>query len=186
MIDVNTLRRRSTFIQDGDLYKVLEYSHNKPGRGKATIRVSVRDLRTGTIREMTFISGDRVQNIRLDTTVVEYLYEDDEFFHFMNIETYEQPVLRKDLFDGDDALFLTQGMQLKLSSYENEILDYELPTTVDHEVTEAENAVAGNTAGSASKYVKTQTGLQVQVPLFVSKGDTIRVDTRTSEYVTRV
>lgn len=186
MIDVNALRRRSTFIQDGDLYKVLEYSHNKPGRGKATIRVSVRNLRSGSIREMTFISGDRVQDIRLDTTVVEYLYEDDEFFHFMNIETYEQPALRKDVFGDDDGLYLSAGMQLKLSSYESEILDYELPTTVDQEVVEAENAVAGNTAGSASKYVKTQTGLQVQVPLFVSEGDVIRVDTRTNEYVTRV
>lgn len=186
MIDVNALRRRSTFIDDGELYKVLEYSHNKPGRGKATIRVSVRNLRSGAIREMTFISGDRVQDIRLDTEIVEYLYEDDEFFHFMNVDTYEQPVLRKDVFDGDDALFLSQGMQLKLSAYESEILDYELPTTVDQEVVEAENAVAGNTAGSASKFVRTQTGLQVQVPLFVSKGDIIRVDTRTTEYVTRV
>jgi len=186
MIDVNDLRRRSTFIQDGNLYKVLEYSHNKPGRGKATIRVSVRDVRSGTIKEMTFISGDRVQDVRLETDVVEYLYEDDQFYHFMNIETYEQPVLRKDVFDGDDALFLTAGLQLKLSSYEEEILDYELPTTVDHKIEWAENAVAGDTAGSAQKVVKTETGLQVQVPLFVAEGDTIRIDTRTTEYVTRV
>jgi len=186
MIDVNDLRARSTFTQDGNLYKVLEYSHNKPGRGKATIRVTVRDIRTGTMKEMTIISGDRVQDIRLETDVVEYLYEDDQFYHFMNVETYEQPVLGKDVFTGDDSLFLKQGLQLKLSSFEDEILDYELPTTVEHKIEWAENAVAGDTAGSAQKVVRTETGLQVQVPLFVSEGDTIRIDTRTTEYVTRV
>lgn len=185
MIDVNDLRRGVTFTTDGELYRVLEYSHNKPGRGKATIRVQVRNVRSGATKEITFNSGDRVQDIRLETRIVEYLYNDGEFLNFMDIETFEQPQIRVDVF-GDDALYLKENLQLKLSSYEGEIIDYELPTTVEHKIVEAEMAVAGDTATSANKQVVTETGLKVQTPLFVNVGDTIRIDTRTREYVTRV
>lgn len=185
MIDVNELRRGTSFTVDGELYRVLEYSHTKPGRGNATIRVQVRNLRTGTTREMTFSSGSRVEDIRLETRIVEYLYDDGEFLNFMDIENYEQPQVRREVL-GDDALYLKENTQIKLSSYAGEFIDYELPTTVEHEVTEAENAVAGNTATGASKQVLTETGLRVQTPLFVNVGDVIRVDTRTGAYVTRV
>jgi len=126
MIDVNQLRNGTNFTLDGELYKVLNYHHNKTGRGSATIRVQVRNLRTGATREMTFTSGDRVEDIRIETSVVEYLYDDGEFLTFMDIETFEQPQMRKDLF-GDDFLYLKENMQLKLMSYEGEIIDYELP-----------------------------------------------------------
>ena len=185
MIDVNELRRGVTFTDSGDLYKVLEYSHSKPGRGKATIRVQVRNLRSGTVREMTFTSGDRVQNIRLETNTVEYLYADDEFLHFMDVETYEQPALSTEVF-GDDLKYLTENLQLKLSLFEGEIIDYELPVTVEHEVSESEMAVAGDTATGATKQIITETGLKVTTPLFVNVGDTIRIDTRTGDYITRV
>lgn len=185
MIDVNELRRGVTFTLDGELYKVLEYSHHKPGRGKATIRVSVRNLRSETIREMTFNSGDRVENIRLETRLVEYLYDDGGFLHFMDLETYEQPAVAQSTI-GEDVAYLKENMQLKLSFYEGEIIDYELPVTVEHEVTDSEMAVAGDTATGATKQVVTETGLRVTVPLFVEVGDVIRVDTRTGEYLTRV
>jgi elongation factor P len=185
MIDVNDLRRGVCFVQDGDLYQVLDYSHSKPGRGKATIRVEVRNLRSGTIREMTFNSGDRVENIRMETTTVEYLYGDEQFLHFMNTTTYEQPTVNRSTF-ADDIPYLKEGMKLKLSAVEGEIVSYELPSTVEHEVTESEMAVAGDTATTAYKEVTTETGLKVQVPLFVEVGDVIRVNTETGEYVTRV
>lgn len=185
MIDVNQLRNGTNFTFDGEIYKVLNYHHNKTGRGGATIRVQVRNLRTGTIREMTFPSGDRVQDIRIETVVVEYLYDDGEFLTFMNVETFEQPQMRKDLF-GDDIRFLRENLQIKLHYYEGEIIDYELPANVDYVVAESEVAVAGNTATGATKKVVTDTGLTVTVPLFVNQGDKIRVDTRTGEYVTRV
>src|SRR5512139_3551872 len=102
MIDVDHLRRGVTFSIENDLYRVLDYAHSKPGRGNATIRVQVRNLRTGTTREMTFASGDRVQDIRLETRTVEYLYSDGEFLHFMDIQTYDQPQIRQDTF-ADDA-----------------------------------------------------------------------------------
>jgi elongation factor P len=185
MIDVNQLRKGTNFTFDGDLYKVLSYQHIKPGRGNATIRVGVRNLRTGATREMTFTSGDRVEDIRIETTVVEYLYADEDFVTFMDIETYEQPQLRRDVF-GDDLMYLKPNMQLKLLSYSQEIIDYELPTNVDQEVTDSEMAIAGDTATGATKKVTTETGLQVTVPLFVKVGDVIRVDTRDGTYVTRV
>ena len=185
MIDVNQLRRGVSFTEDNEIYRVLEYSHNKPARGKATIRVTVRNLRSGTTKEMTFNSGDRVQDIRLETRVVQYLYSDGAFLHFMDVETYEQPEIGVAVFE-NDILYLRENTELKLSSYEGEIIDYELPTTIDQEVIEAEAAVAGDTATSATKRVKTETGLEVTVPLFVNVGDVIRVDTRSGEYVTRV
>jgi elongation factor P len=185
MIDVNQLRKGTSFTVDSELYKVLNYQHIKPGRGNATIRVTVRNLRSGTTREMTFTSGDRVEDIRIETAVVEYLYSDGEFLTFMDVETFEQPQMRRDLF-GDDFLYLKEGLQLKLLSYGSEVIDYELPTTVEHEVVEAEMAIAGDTATGATKKVITETSLQVTVPLFVQVGDTIRIDTRDGSYVTRV
>jgi elongation factor P len=185
MIDVNQLRKGTNFTLDGEIFKVLDYSHNKPGRGKATVRCNVRNLRTGALTEKTFISGDRVQDIRVDTVDVEYLYDDGEFLHFMDNATYEQPQLRRDIF-GDDLLYLKENMSIKLSVYEGEIIDYILPSVVEHKIVEAEMAVAGNTATGATKKVVTETGLQVTVPLFVNVGDTIRVNTDTGEYITRI
>jgi len=185
MIDVNELRKGVTFELDEGLFKVLEYSHNKTGRGNASIRVKARNLLTGANIDKTFQSGDRVQDARLDFHNVQYLYTDSDFFYFMDNETFEQPAIKGDLL-GDDALYLKAGMEVKLTFYKGQPLDIELPTSVDLEVTEAEVAVRGDTATGVSKRVTTETGLQVQCPQFVKVGDVIRVDTRTGEYVTRV
>jgi elongation factor P len=185
MIDVNDLRKGVTFEYDGQLFKVLDYNHHKPGRGNATIRIKAVNLRSGTTLEKTFQSGERVQNVRLDYHTVQYLYTDGELYHFMDLETYEQPALGKDVL-GDLALYLTENLEAKLTFYEGEPLDVELPTTVDLKIIEAEVAVRGDTATGVTKRVKTETGLSVQVPNFVETGDTIRVDTRTGSYVTRV
>jgi elongation factor P len=185
VIDVNDLRKGVTFELDGNLFKVLEYAHNKPGRGNATIRTRVRNLRTGAVLEKTFISGDRVRDVRLDHHVVQFLYSDGDLYHFMDTETYEQPGIPKGTL-GDAVAYLTEGMEVKLTFYDNEPIDIELPTSVDLKVTEAELALKGDTATGATKTVTTETGLKVVVPLFVSADDTIRVDTRTGAYVTRV
>jgi elongation factor P len=185
VIDVNELRSGVTFELDGNLYKVLEYSHHKPGRGKATIRTKVRDLRSGTVLEKTFNSGDRVQDVRLDYHTVQYLYSDGNLYHFMNTETYEQPALNKSIL-GNAVYYLKEGLEVKLTLYHGEPLDVELPTTVDLAISEAEMAVRGDTATGATKSVTTETGLKVQVPLFVETSDIIRVDTRTGDYITRV
>jgi elongation factor P len=185
MIDVNELRKGVTFELDGGLFKVIEYSHNKTGRGNASIKVKARNLVTGANIDKTFQSGDRVQDARLDFHNVQYLYSDSDFYYFMDNETFEQPGIKADIL-GDSAKFLKAGMEVKLTFYKGQPLDVELPTSVDLEVTSAEIAVRGDTATGVSKRVKTETGLEVQCPNFVKVGDTIRVDTRTGEYVTRV
>ena len=185
MIGVNELRKGVTFTMDGELYKVLAYQHHKPGRGKATIRTTLRNLRTGATIQQNFISGDRVEDVRVERRGVQYLYTDGDLYHFMDTETYEQTALAASAL-GDQVHYLKEGMELVLSSYEGEPIDVELPTTVEMEVVEAEMAIAGDTATGAMKKVRLETGLEVQVPLFIEQGDVIRVDTRTGEYVTRV
>lgn len=185
MIDVNELRKGVTFESDGSLYKVEDYEHHKPGRGKATIRVKARDLRTGTLLDLSFISGDRVQDVRLDYQNAQFLYSDGEFYHFMNLDTYEQPAIHKDVLE-DAVPYLKEGMEVKLTFYEGQPLDIDLPITVDLEVVQAEMVVRGDTATGVTKKVTTETGLDVQVPAFVEVGDVIRVDTRDGSYVTRV
>ena len=185
MIDVNDLRKGITFEYDNQLFKVLEYSHHKPGRGNATIKIKARNLKTGANIEKTFQSGDRVQDVRLDFHNVQFLYKDGEFFHFMDNETFDQPAVNGETL-GDAAGFLTEGMECKLTFYEGAPLDIELPTSVDLKVIAAETAVRGDTATGVTKKVEVETGVSVQVPNFVKEGDVIRVDTRTGEYVTRV
>jgi elongation factor P len=185
MIDVNELRKGVTFEYDGMLFKVLEYSHHKPGRGNATIKIKAKNLRTGANIEKTFQSGDRVEDARLDYHNVSYLYTDGDFYHFMDAVTFEQPAIKGDIL-GESAGFLKEGMEAKLTFYNNEPIDIELPTSVDLKVIAAETAIRGDTATGVTKKVTVETGVQVQCPNFVKEGDTIRVDTRTGEYLTRV
>lgn len=185
MIDVNDLRKGVTFELDGNLFKVVEYSHHKPGRGNATIKIKARNLRTGSNLEKTFISGSQVPEARLDFHNVQYLYNDGDNYYFMDQETFEQPGISKDIL-GDSVDFLQEGMICKLTFYKGEPLDIELPLTVDLKVIYAEVAVRGDTATGVTKKVKVETGAEVQCPNFVKEGDTIRVDTRDGAYVTRV
>lgn len=185
MIDVNNLRKGVTFELDDNLYKVVEYSHHKPGRGKATIRIKARDLRSGVNLDMSFNSGDRVQDIRLDHHNVQYLYNDGDFYYFMDLETYEQPAIRREVLE-EVIQYLKENMEVKLTFYESEPIDIDLPTTIDLEVIQADPSVRGDTATGVTKDVETETGLVVDVPGFVEVGDVIRVDTRDGSYVTRV
>ncbi len=185
MIDVNDLRKGVTFELDGQLFKVLDYSHNKSGRGNASIRVKARNLRTGANIEKTFQSGDRVPEANLDFHNSQYLYNDGDLYYFMDNDTFDQPAIKGDIL-GDSAKFLKEGMECKLTFYKGEPLDVEMPITVDLLVEYAEVAVRGDTATGVTKKVRTETGVEVQCPNFVKAGDVIRVDTRTGEYITRV
>ncbi|HAX69844.1 MAG TPA: elongation factor P [Anaerolineales bacterium] len=185
MIDVNELRKGVTFELDGNLYKVLDYSHNKTGRGNANIRIKARNLLTGANIERTFNSGQSVQDVSLDFANVSYLYNDGDMYYFMDKVTFEQPAVKKESL-GDSAQFLKEGMEVKLTFYKGDAIDIEMPTSVDLKVVEAEMAIRGDTATGVTKKVITESGVVVQCPAFVNVGDTIRVDTRTGEYVTRV
>ena len=184
MINVTGLRKNAIFEMDGQLFRVLEYEHYKPGRGNAIIRTRLRNLRTGATLDRNFLSGERVQDVRLDHHTVQYLYHDGDLYNFMDTETYEQPALTREAL-GDAVDYLKEGVTLELSFYQGEPIDIELPVTVDMVVTDSPLAIAGDTATGATKTVTTETGLKVSVPLFVNEGDTIRVDTRTGAYLTR-
>ncbi len=186
MIGVQDLRKGTTFVDDdGNLYVVLDYLHNKQGRGNATIKTKLRNLRTGATIERSFQSGGRVQDVRLDNHEVQFLYRDGDLYHFMDTETYDQPVLSGDIL-GEHAGFLKEGTTVELLAYEGQPIDIELPTTVDLKVVETAPGYKGDTASGGGKPAKVETGVTVTVPFFVNVGDTIRVDTRTGEYVTRV
>jgi len=185
MIDVNELRKGVTFELDGNLLKVLDYSHNKTGRGNANIKVKARNLLTGSTIERTFSSGQSVQDVSLDFANVSYLYNDGDMYFFMDSLTFEQPAIKKESL-GESAQYLKEGMEVKLTFYKGEAIDVELPTSVDLKVVEAEMAIRGDTATGVTKKVITETGVTVQCPNFVNVGDVIRVDTRTGDYVTRV
>jgi elongation factor P len=164
---------------------VIGYQHHKPGRGKAVIRTKLRNLRSGATVDKNFISGDRVQDIRLDHQTVQYLYCDGDFYHFMDVETYEQFPLPDAVLE-DAKPFLVENMEIELSSYDGEPLDVELPIAVDLRVIEAPPGFAGDTASGATKEVTLETDLRLQVPLFIEEGDVLRIDTRDARYVTRV
>ncbi|MEZ4708433.1 MAG: elongation factor P [Caldilineaceae bacterium] len=144
----------------------------------------MRNVRTGSTVEKTYNNGSRVQDVRLDSDDVQYLYNDGELYHFMNTETYEQIALAPDAV-ADVVPFMVDNQIVTLETYEGEPISVSLPTTVDLEVVWAEAAVAGDTANTPSKQVELETGFRMQVPMFVKEGDIIRVDTRDGSYVTR-
>jgi len=185
MIPVTQLRKGVTFEEDGQLWRVLEYEHYKPGRGNAIIRTKLRNLRTNATVNRTFLSGASVQDVRLDHRTVQFLYSDGDYYHFMDTETYEQPMLPADVLS-DVIPYLKEGVTIDLETYEGEPVGIELPITVDLQVTDAPPGYAGDTATGATKQVTLETGMTLEVPLFIQTGDIVRVDTRTGQYLTRV
>ncbi|GIV77055.1 elongation factor P [Litorilinea aerophila] len=185
MAEVQTLRRGNIYEEDNQLWRVLDYQHIKMARGGATIRLKVRNVRTGATVEKTYNSGARVQDVRLDSRQVQYLYNDGQFYYFMDTDTFEQIALPPEALEGI-VEYLVDNQVVTLLSYNGEPIEVSLPTTVDLKVVWAEAAVAGDTANAPTKQVELETGLRMQVPMFVNEGDIIRVDTRDGSYVTRV
>lgn len=185
MAEVQQLRKGNIFQDDGQLWRVLEYQHIKVARGGATIRLRLRNLRSGSTVEKTYNNGSRVEDVRLDSRTVQYQYNDGHLYHFMDTETYEQIALSPETLEGVSD-FIKDNTTVEIESFDGEPLNVSLPTTVDLTVVWAEMAVAGDTANSPTKQVELETGFKMQVPMFVKEGDMIRVDTRTGAYVTRV
>jgi len=185
MISVTELRRGVTFEMDGELWRVLGYQHQKIGRGGATIKTKLRNIRTGATIDWTFNSGERVQDIRLEGREVQYLYNDGTLYYFMDMETYEQPALSAEVL-GDVISYLKEGQTLSLSMHEGQAVEVELPVTVDLVVVETTPGFKGDTASGGGKPATLETGVVVQVPFFIEVGDVVRVDTRNAAYVTRV
>ena len=185
MISTGELKKGVVIELEGDLWQILDYHHIKMGRGSAQVRIKLRNVRKGSTIERSFQAGDKWPRVQLERRPVQFLYRDGDDYHFMETETYEQFHLTRDQLD-EAALYLKDGMTLDRTSYQGETIGVELPVSVDLVVSETEPGFAGDTQTGARKPATLDTGLVVQVPIFVSEGDTIRVDTRTGEYQTRV
>jgi elongation factor P len=185
LISTGDVKKGIIIELDGQLMKVLDWSHIKMARGSAQVRMKLQNVRKGDIVERTFQAGTRWPRARVEQRKVQYLYSDGDSYNFMDSETYDQFSVPAALL-GDDAKYLKENTEVFVSSHESEILGIDLPVTVDLRVVETEPGFAGDTATGAKKAATVETGLVVQVPLFVSEGDLLRVDTRTGEYVTRV
>jgi elongation factor P len=185
MISTGELHKGVVIELDGDLWQILDYHHIKMGRGSAQVRIKLKNVKKGSIVEKSFQAGERWPRAQLDRRPIQFMYRDGDAFHFMEMETYEQFHLNADQLE-DAVNYMKDGMTLDRISYDGETLGVELPITVDLVVVETDPGFAGDTATGARKPATTESGLVVQVPLFVTEGDTIRVDTRTGEYQTRL
>lgn len=185
MISTGDLRKGNTIVLDGELVKVLDFQHVKMGRGSAFVRVQLRNLRTGATTERTFQASSKFETARLERRTVQYLYNDGDQYTFMDTETFEQPVLNAGLL-GDTVKYLKEGMTIDLLQFRDEPIDVEIPSSVEMRVEETGPGFKGDTATGGSKPATVETGITVQVPLFVNTGDVIKVDTRTGAYIERV
>ena len=185
MISTGELKKGVAIELDGELWQILDYHHIKMGRGSAQVRITLRNIKRGQTVERSFQAGTKWPRASMEKRPVQFLYRDGSDFHFMDNDTYDQFMLTTEQL-GDAAQFLKDGMTLDRTSYQGETIGVELPVTVDLEVVETEPGFAGDTQSGARKPAQTESGLIVQVPIFVEPGDTIRIDTRTGEYQTRV
>ena len=185
MISTGELRKGVTIELDNELWQILDYHHIKMGRGSAQVRITLRNVKRGQTIERSFQAGTKWPRAQLEQRPVQFLYHDGDEFHFMDSNNYDQFVLRSDQL-GEATRYLKDGMTLDRTSYQGETIGVELPVSVEMVVVDTEPGFAGDTQTGARKPATTETGLVVQVPIFVETGDTIRIDTRTGEYQTRV
>ena len=184
MIETGDLKRGSTIEIDGILYSVIELDHIKMGRGSAQVRMKLRDIRGGHIIDKSVQAGTRFTRARVERQPAQYLYSEDDLHYFMNTETYDQFPVDKDML-GDALNYLVENAGCNLLMYGDEAVGIELPAAVELKVTETDPWVRGDTAQGGTKPAKLETGIMVNVPLFVNPGDVIKVDTRSGEYLER-
>jgi elongation factor P len=184
MVSTNDVRPGQALDLDGAIFTILEYQHVKPGKGKAFVRMKLRNIETGQVLDRTFRADEDVSQAIIERREHTFLYRDDMGFHFMSLEDYGQFAMPADEV-GDTAGYLTDGMTVTLALYKGNPISVELPPAVEMEVTYTEPGVKGDRVSGATKPATTETGLQVQVPLFVNIGDRIKVDTRSGNYLTR-
>ena len=185
MISTGELKKGVVIELEGDLWQILDYHHIKMGRGSAQVRIKFRNVRKQSIVEKTFQAGEKFPRATMERRTAQFLFSEGDDYTFMYIETYDQFVITAEQL-GDAKNYIKDSLQLDRVSYEGETLGVELPINLDLTVTETDPGFAGDTATGTRKPATLETGLVVQVPLFVSVGDVIRVDTRTGEYQTRV
>lgn len=183
-ITTNDLKTGMTLNLGGELHQVIEFQHVKPGKGNAFVRTTLRKLKQNSVIDRTFRAGEKVEQALVDNRVMQYLYKEGVNLVFMDQESFEQLEVSREAI-GDAALYLIEGSQVVLKMYGTEIVGVDIPASVFLVVREAEPGIKGDRVSGATKPATLETGLQIQVPLFISPGEEIRVDTRTGEYMSR-
>ncbi|MDW7740184.1 MAG: elongation factor P [Bacillota bacterium] len=184
MISTNDFHTGITIEYDGDIFTVLEFQHVKPGKGAAFVRSKLKNLRTGSIVDKTFRAGEKVARAHLEKKEMEYLYRDDDHFNLMDTESYEQITLTEEQI-GEGVKYLKENDKIFVVFYGEKVVGVDIPITVILKVTETEPGVKGDTATGATKPATLETGVVVQVPLFINNGDSVKIDTRTGGYIER-
>ncbi|MEX1102689.1 MAG: elongation factor P [Dehalococcoidia bacterium] len=185
MISTGELKKGVTIELDGKLYSILDYSHIKTGRGSAQVRLKLRDVRSGSIIEQTFQAGTKWPRARVERRQMQYLYADGGFFYFMNTENFEQIPVTADKM-GDANLYLKENDTCELVLYGDEVIGIELPMSVELTITDADPGFKGDTATGGTKPATLETGLVVNVPLFLEAGQRIKINTDSGAYIERV
>mgnify|MGYP006067372891 FL=1 len=178
-------RNGTTFEMEGNVYRIVEFQHVKPGKGSAFVRTKLKNVITGATLEKTFNPSDKFPAAQIEKKAMQYLYNDGGLYYFMDNETYDQIPLNEEQI-GDCLKYLKENMEVTILSYKGNVFAVEPPIFVELEVTYTEPGFSGNTTTTSGKPAKLETGLEIQVPLFVEIGDILRIDTRTGEYMERV
>ncbi len=184
MITAGDFRNGVTFEMDGQVVSIIEFQHVKPGKGAAFVRTKIRNVITGSVVEKTFNPTEKFPTAFIERKDMEYLYEDDGLYYFMDNETYEQIPIGKDVL-GDNFKFVKENMVCKVLSYKGNVFGVEPPTFVTLQITQTEPGVKGDTATNVTKPATLETGAEIKVPIFINEGDVIQIDTRTGEYMSR-
>ena len=185
MISTNQFRNGTAIRVDGKRVTILYFQHVKPGKGGAFVRTRLRNIDSGAVVEKTFRAGEKLEDVKTESRPMTYLYRDGDLLHFMDADTYDQVAVPAEAVGGS-AGYVVEGGTVSVLSADGEVVSVEPPAHVDLEVTQTDPGLKGDTAAGASKPATLETGVVVQVPLFVNIGDRVRVDTRSNEYLTRV
>ena len=184
MINVNDLKVGMTIMYENNIYSVMDTQHVKPGKGAAFVQAKLKNLRSGAIIENRFNSSDKVEPARIEKKPMQYLYQMNDIYYFMDMNTYEQVEINKSQI-GDDVDLLKENLTVDIMFFEGEMLGMNLPDKIELKVTHTEPAVKGNTTNNALKDATVETGLLVRVPLFIEEGETITISTSDGKYVSR-
>jgi elongation factor P len=185
MADTSDFRNGMVIELDKELFSIVEFQHVKPGKGGAFVRTKLKKVETGRVIDKTFRAGERVTEVRLERHKYQYLYSDGDLHYFMNAETYEQIPIPKERL-ADALLYLKENETIDVLMRDVEPITVEPPNFVDLKVVQTDPGVRGDTAQGGSKPATLETGLVVQVPLFIEEGEVLRIDTRTGKYLSRV
>ena len=185
MLSAGDFRNGATFDMDGSVFQIIEFQHVKPGKGAAFVRTKIRNVITGSVTERTFNPSDKFPEAYIDRNDMQYLYNDGELYYFMDVETFEQMPLNQEKLS-DNFNFVKENTVVKIISYKGNVFGVEPPMFVELEVIETDPGFKGDTVNNTLKPATLETGIEIRVPLFVERGDVLKIDTRTGEYLERV